>query len=264
MFASGDLQTGGLRRALFFNVTSGTFHEVDSARDADSRTTFSYETDGTEISAGVTYNGITTATTSDKLVMSGAAFVSEMVGHFVRVRQSSGLWKRALITARDSATTLSIDADIATSGQHFSIGSIPFQFTAWPLSGHPEIEEQDLFSVRKVTSMGMFMANASRTPIAADANDVTVDSLLYQLFERDHTLVTSTVATSHAAKTEKPFGFNTTTAEYENALSFGKILRNSPILVPGVEVWSSNMDMDLLSMVVEGKIERSIKDTRPS
>ncbi len=277
LVSSGDLQTGGLRRGLFYREAAGAFYTIDAAREADSRTTFSYASDGSEVTDAITYNGVATGEAGGKLIDSAANFGASgqnMAGHFVRVRTAEGTWKRSKIIGRDSATQLdlsALDGFEVSTGDHYSIGAIPLQFTAWPLSGHPEIEEQDLFSGRKVTSMGMFMANASRTPIAVDANDVSVDSFLYQLFERDHTLnfvdlasPYSQTPTSHAAKTEKPFGYNTTTTEYENALSFGKILRNSPILVPGVEVWSSNMDMDLLSMVVEGKIERSIKDTRPS
>ncbi len=130
--------------------------------------------------------------------------------------------------------------------------------TAWPLSGHPEVEAPDLFSVRKTTAMGMAVANLSRTP------DNTYDIPLFQLFERTHTLATSSAAASHAVAAESTFGWNATSSQYENASTFVKLERNHPILVPGMEVWSSNLDFDLLGLIVDGKIEGSFSDKRPS
>jgi hypothetical protein len=257
LVSSGNLQSGGLRRALFFNATAGTFHEIDAARAADSRTTFSYKTDGTETSAGLTYNGTTTGATATKLTDSAATFNANMKGHFVRVRQSDGVWKRARITAVSQVSgpgILVLDTDIAAAADlRYAIGAIPFQVTMHPLSGDPNTPVLDLFAVKKVTAMGAAVANLSR------AASATYDTFLYQLFERGHDMATASAASGDA---------NTETAEKaidgdKNANNFAAIQRNHSILVPGLEVWSSNLDLDLLGVVVHGKIERSLKDTRP-
>ncbi len=257
LITSGNLQSGGLRRALFFNDTAAKFYEISADRSADSRTTFSYEDDGTETSADLSYNGTTTSASAGKLIDSTATFHAEMVGHFVRVRQSDGVWKRAKITARDSGTQLAIDADIAASGLVYAVGGIPMQFTAWPLSGNPEQPVLDLFSVKKVTAMGAAVAGVGPSGRTLSS---TFDLLRYQLFERCHALATATASAGDA---------NTSTAEIaidddENARNFKAIQRNHSILVPGLELWSSNLDIDLLGLVVQGKIEGSFKDTRPA
>jgi hypothetical protein len=252
LITSGDLRTGGLRRALFFNNTALKFYEIDADRSAVSRTTFSFAGE-----SGLTYNGTTTGVTLDKLIDDGATFDADMTGHVVRVRQSDGVWKRARIVA-GTPTQLTLDDDIAAaSGLIYAIGGIPMQFTAWPLSGNPEQSVLDLFTVKKVTAMGA--AVASIGPSGRTLSSV-FDLLRYQLFERGHALATATAASGDA---------NTSTAEIaidddENAGNFKAIQRNHSILVPGMELWSSNLDIDLLGLIVQGKIEGSFKDTRPA
>jgi hypothetical protein len=251
LISTGDLKAGGLKKALFFNDTTRRFYEIDADRSAVSRTTFSYTGE-----SGLTYNGTTTADTALKLTDSAATFSDQMVGHFVRVRQSSGLWKRALIKAKDSATVLSIGANIANAtGRVYAIGGVPMQVTMAPLSGHPEEPVLDLFTVKQVTAMGAAYAN--KGPSGRTLNSAW-DLTTYQLFERDHTLATATAAASHVVAAEQAID------DDENAENFQAIQRNHSILVPGLEIWCSNLDLDLLGVIVQGKIGRSLKDTRPA
>lgn len=72
-------------------------------------------------------NGTTTATTAGKLVDSGGAFDTDntTVGD-TAFKTTSGDTGKATITAIDSATTLSVDADIFTSGDDYRIGTDNF------------------------------------------------------------------------------------------------------------------------------------------
>jgi hypothetical protein len=261
LISTGDLIAGGLEKALFFNDTSARFYEINADRSALSRTTFSFP-----LETGLTYNGVTDGATANKLTDSTATFSDRMEGHFVRVRQSSGVWKRAVINDNEGGGVLLLKDKkgdptqiAATSGLIYAIGGIPMQVTMAPLSGHPEEQVLDLFKVKKVTSMGAAYANTS--PRAGEtggsALSSTYDLATYQLFERDHTLATDAAATSHAAVAEKAID------DDENANNFQKIQRNHSILVPGLEIWCSDLDLDLLGVVAEGTIERSKRDTRP-
>ena len=70
---------------------------------------------------GVLYSGSGTSTTSNKLVDSNAAFATSVVGQTVyNITDKTS----AMVTARDSATTLSIDANIMASGESYIISGL--------------------------------------------------------------------------------------------------------------------------------------------
>ena len=70
---------------------------------------------------GEYYSGNATSTTSNKLVNSGASFATSIVGQTVyNVTDGTS----AMVTARDSGTTLSIDADIMASGESYIISGL--------------------------------------------------------------------------------------------------------------------------------------------
>ena len=70
---------------------------------------------------GTIYTGSGTSTTSNKLVDSGASFATSIVGQTVYNLKDK---TSAMVTARDSATTLSIDANIMASGESYLIGGL--------------------------------------------------------------------------------------------------------------------------------------------
>ena len=70
---------------------------------------------------GTIYTGSGTSTTSNKLVDSNASFATSVVGQTVyNITDKTS----AMVTARDSATTLSIDANIMASGESYIIGGL--------------------------------------------------------------------------------------------------------------------------------------------
>jgi len=70
---------------------------------------------------GVLYTGSGTATTSNKLVDSNAAFATSIVGQTVyNITDKTS----AMVTARDSATTLSLDTNIMASGESYIISGL--------------------------------------------------------------------------------------------------------------------------------------------
>ena len=70
---------------------------------------------------GVLYSGSATGTTSNKLVDSGASFATSIVGQTVYNLTDK---TSAMVTARDSGTTLSIDANIMASGEGYIISGL--------------------------------------------------------------------------------------------------------------------------------------------
>ena len=70
---------------------------------------------------GVIYTGSGTSTTSNKLVDSNASFATSVVGQTLyNIKDKT----TAMVTARDSGTTLSISADIMASGEKYVIGGL--------------------------------------------------------------------------------------------------------------------------------------------
>ena len=70
---------------------------------------------------GTIYTGSGTSTTSNKLVDSNAAFLSSVVGQTVyNIKDKT----TAMVTARDSGTTLSISSNIMASGEKYVIGGL--------------------------------------------------------------------------------------------------------------------------------------------
>ena len=70
---------------------------------------------------GVLYSGSGTSTTSNKLVDSNAAFATSIVGQTVyNITDKTS----AMVTARDSGTTLSIDTNIMASGENYIISGL--------------------------------------------------------------------------------------------------------------------------------------------
>lgn len=69
--------------------------------------------------------GTTTSTTANKLVNSGATFVTLGVSVGTRVFNDTDI-TTALVTAIDSETTLSVDSDIFASGETYTIGDADF------------------------------------------------------------------------------------------------------------------------------------------
>jgi len=70
---------------------------------------------------GTIYTGSGTSTTSNKLVDSSASFATSVVGQTVYNKKDK---TSAMVTARDSATTLSLDANIMASGESYIIGGL--------------------------------------------------------------------------------------------------------------------------------------------
>ncbi len=70
---------------------------------------------------GTIYTGSGTSTTSNKLVDSNASFATSVVGQTVyNITDKTS----AMVTARDSATTLSLDTNIMASGESYIIGGL--------------------------------------------------------------------------------------------------------------------------------------------
>lgn len=244
--SSPDLQTGGRRRAIFYETTGGALYEIDADRSATSRTTFSYSGE-----SSLTYNGTTTSTISNKLIDGAATFHDNMVGHFVRVRQSDGSWSRARITAKDTAIQLSLDTDIAPSGLRYEVGGIPMQGTMWPLSVQGVFDQRraapitELFRMKKVTAMGAALFGVGSSYDASVGPNLKLN---YQLFERD----------VDVAAVEAEGAMDDT----QNNTTFAKVSRQHTVLVPGFEQWASNLDFDLLGILVSGTIGKSQHDRR--
>ena len=70
---------------------------------------------------GTVYTGSGTSTTSNKLVDSNASFATSVVGQTVYNTKDK---TSAMVTARDSATTLSISADIMASGEKYIVSGL--------------------------------------------------------------------------------------------------------------------------------------------
>lgn len=234
---------GGLHRAILFNASAKQLYNIDAGASADSATTFSYVG---ESGVGPTYNGTTNTAgvASNKIEDSTATFDSPMIGHFARVRSSAGAWQRARITAH-TTTTLTLDGSISGNGLRYSIGAIPFQMTAWPLSGNPDQPILDMFRVKSVYSMGAVVGSVS-----GDDSGNPNQKFNYQVYERDED--------SAAVEAEGSLHATQTSETHAN------IADRHGILVPGIECWASNLQFDLLGMIVEGTIERSFKDSRPA
>lgn len=248
--SSVDLVSGGIRRAVFFNSQTAGLYEINADRSADSYTTFSFAADGNETSSGLTYNGTgTSAGSLSQVVHSGAAYQSAMVGHFARVRATDGHWQRGRITAQSgSIITLSSNV-VSATGLRYEVGGLPMLVTVWPLSGDPRTPVLDMFRGKKVRAMGAALGNVSRTPTGDN------DKLSYQLFERDPDPVSARDASpSDLTEVEGAVDGDTCQATYAS------IARNASILVPGVECWASNLDYDLLGLIVEGTLEKSKRD----
>lgn len=70
---------------------------------------------------GAFYTGSATSTTSNKLVDSSASFATSIVGQTVYNLKDK---TSAMVTARDSATTLSLDANIMASGENYIVSGL--------------------------------------------------------------------------------------------------------------------------------------------
>lgn len=237
-----DLSAGGVRRAVFLvSGPSGNTYEVDAARASTTRTTV----DG----GALTYNGLAGSGTNATTLVppGGGSFSADMVGHYVRFfNPTTGAFTvRVKVTAFSSPNLTFASASPApAAGDRFAVGAIPFRITAWPLYGDTERPIIDLFRVKKATSMGAVVAEMSGDTGAGNPNKV----MRYQLFNRTPDVPFKEVEgtmddaqTSATVKVFSPPGVD-------------------PVIVPGVEQWSSDLDFDLLGLVVDGTIERSRND----
>ena len=85
---------------------------------------------------GTLSSGSATSTTSNKLVDSSASFTSSVVGQIV-YNTTDGT--NATVTAKDSGTQLSIDADIMASGENYSISGLTsseIDYATFDISGN--------------------------------------------------------------------------------------------------------------------------------
>lgn len=242
VITSPDLVAGGKNRALFTLDSvqageAGSISFIDGLRSANVRATT-----GTLAGSNLALNGLAGSGTSSTALYppAGKNFVSTMVGHFVRFfNPTTGESRGAAVRITDYVSPyLSFTGGNGQVGDRFAIGAIPIQITAWPLYGDPQTPILDLFSDKKVVAMGAALGNVTGDTAATNPNNV----LRYQLFKRTG---------SEAAYTEGVIDATSTPQTY------GKIAARHPILVPGIENWSSNLDMDILGLVVEGTIEKS-------
>jgi len=74
-------------------------------------------------------SGTTDATTSNKLVQSGQNFLTTVTAYMIVYNATDSTW--AYVTAVDSDTTLSLSADIMTTGENYTIYSTPALPDGW-------------------------------------------------------------------------------------------------------------------------------------
>ena len=236
-----DFQSGGSKRALFWGTGESGIFEIDALRAATTRSTMGSPAAAVE---ALSLNGLAGTPTNSTTLTAPASkdFSTDMIGHYVRFFNPTTGAKigRALITARPDADTVTFAAMASppAPGDRFAIGAIPFLTTAWPLSGDPETPLQDLFRVKKVTAMGAALGDVS-----GDINGNPNKVLRYQLYKRDESAV--------AAEAEGTIDATNTGQTYK------AIKLNHTVLVPGVENWSSDLDFDLIGLLVKGSVEHS-------
>lgn len=246
LFDGVDFQNAGVRKAFFvINPPSvgndGHIYTVDAYRDETQVTTFGSKTGSGRL------NGVAQAgTTSTMLVTASGSgnFGPEIVGHYVIFLDANGDFiVRGKITGLTGTyPTYDTLSPAPTVGDRYSIGAIPFKITCWPLSGDPDQPMIDLFRNKMVRSMGVALAEVSGETTTANPQL----KVKYQLFERDpDTAEQSSEGTLDAT---------------ENAVTFTAIERRNPILIPGIENWSSDLMFDLLGIFVRGTIEKSRRD----
>jgi len=112
-------------------------------------------------------NGTTTSTTSNKLVDSNASFSSSVIGQTLyNITDGTS----AIITAVDSATTLSIDSNIMASGENYLIGGLTsneIDFTTFDNSGNStngflaDIYKDSISDIKLAFSQFKFMNSKS-------------------------------------------------------------------------------------------------------
>jgi len=248
MFSSPNFVSGGSRRAMFI-ATSGVtgndaptgIYTIDDDRSGSYRTTIS-----NAAGSSLAWNGLCGAGTSGTTIAppSGKNFHADMIGHYIRIDTANdgAFASRAKITGF-SSPNLTVDIDVSpASGDRFSIAGIPLQTTFWPLYGDQSQPLLDMFRVKKVSAIGASIADMSGDSTTANPNL----KLRYQLFERD--------GTTPALSVDGDMNQNSTSATYK------AIRHMATVLVPGVECWSSDLDFDLLGIIVDGSAEGTRKD----
>jgi len=168
-----------------------------------------------------------------------------MVGHFIRFfYPNTGAFKvRVKITAYTSPTLRFEAASPAPAeGDRFAIGAIPMLATMWPLSGNPDAPLVDLIRDKRVWAATTIAANLSGDTGATNPNKV----IRHQLYGRSDTV--PDVEAEGALE------------DVSNAANATSIEWKSPIIVPGLENWSSNLDVDILGVVIEGEVAGPKRD----
>jgi len=257
MAQATNIQLGGVKRVALLLETSLSVYEADALRAGSSRTTAAQLASGAQ-----TFNGtILSSLEGNCRIVYAGVVDSSISGHFVRIYDVSAMvWRgpyRILSTGSGGGNVTLTFSFSTWAGQgfadgpqagvdRFTVAAIPLRLTAWPLSvdpSQPNAPVLDLFQLRKVTAMG-----AAIGEMAGDDGSGNVNrKLYYQLWGRDRT----------AAKVTAEAGMSETT----NDDTFALIEEQDAILRPGVECWSSNLDVDLLALLVHGTIERSRTST---
>lgn len=248
VLTSSDLVNGGVDRAVFLlspaGAATGGMYTIDARRAAAYRTSA-----GNASGSSLAWNGLAnTGTNATTLVPpAGKAFSDDMVGHYVRFFDpTTGAFKvRVRVTNRTAGNLVYATASPAPApGDRFAVGAIPFQATAWPLSGSPDQPVLDLFKLKKTTAMGAAIAEMSGD---TDPTENPNLKLRYQMFGRGS-------STTPLKEVEG------TMSDDLNSSTFAALAEVAVVLVPGMEQWSSNLDFDALGMIVQGPIEGSRRD----
>jgi hypothetical protein len=256
LFTMTDLQTGGTKRVGLYISGQGVF-EIDANRSQTYKTTC-----GNAAGSDLAWNGLAgVGTNSTTLVPPvGKNFSADMIGHYVRFFTSDGFplggtirafgytGNRAKITGFSGGNlTFAAVSPAPVSGDRFCIAAIPVSLRAWPLFGDPNAPLLDMVRGKKTQAMAAVVADA-----VGDTAVVEAMKLRYQLFGRNPSAVDDTTPLLEVE--------GTLDEARNNPTYTGVRWGSEPVLVPGIEIWSSNLDLSLLGFLVQGTMEGSKQD----
>jgi len=250
-----DIRTGGLKRILFLESSISTnvgVYEADAGRTGLSRTTIAHKT--TTGGNPIAFNGVVLSATASSITWTSATYGrpdADQAGHFVRILDANGNPKGdprriASVSSGSPASSVTISgtfSSIPIAGDRFALCGIPLRMTLWPFND-PSSPIPNMFRVMTTRAIGAFIANLFGDTGAANPNL----KLRYQLFSRDEN--TPLQVGTAALDTGKEGVIDAVS----NENTFVSLEQFQPVLVPGVECWASNLDLDLLGLTVMGTV----------
>ncbi len=238
-----DPVAGGQRKAYFVNThADGTnmvrFYSIDADRGAAIHSTEGAST------AILNFTAASGSSSSTIKLSSGSAEAVHK-GHYLV--GASGANKAQVRRIADNAADSYLvekpfPGGAPAVGDRFSVAPIVFNPVMWPLTGAQQ-SVIDLFRNKVVTAMGAVVADISGDDGAGNPN-LKLD---FQLYDR-----TTDNLLKSAEGDLKP-----TAAAGATAGTFADMRAQGPVLVPGIQCLASNVEFDLLGVIVEGKVDKT-------